>query len=77
MNGNEAGDGNWTNGTEDTPEDCPRERARRLAIRLRFLRMRERTADFENREAIRRERRRMEEELTELAESGGFEVDVS
>jgi hypothetical protein len=57
-------------------ERSPRERARRLATRLRFLRMRERTANFENREAIRREIRRTEEELTRLADAGGFEVDV-
>ena len=57
-------------------ERTPRERAKRLATRLRFLRMRERTANFEDREAIRREIRRTEEELTGLAEGAGFDVDV-
>jgi hypothetical protein len=57
-------------------ERTPRERAKRLATRLRFLRMRERTANFEDREAIRREIRRTEEELTRLAEGAGFDVDV-
>ena len=57
-------------------ELTPRERAKRLATRLRFLRMRERTANFEDREAIRREVRRTEEELTRLAEGAGFDVDV-
>lgn len=69
---------------DDTDDDAgadgdgtsPRERARRLATRLRFLRMRERTANFEDREAIRREIRRTEEALTRLADAGGFEVDV-
>lgn len=59
-------------GTEPTP----RERAKRLATRLRFLRMRERSANFEDREAIRREIRRTEAELTRLAEGGRFEIDV-
>lgn len=57
-------------------ESSPRERAKRLATRLRFLRMRERTANFEDLEAIRREIRRTEEEFTRLADAGGFEVDV-
>ena len=60
----------------DEDERTPRERAKRLATRLRFLRMRERTANFEDREAIRREIRRTEEELTRLADAGGFDLDV-
>ena len=60
----------------DRDGDTPRERAKRLATQLRFLRMRERSANFEDREAIRREIRRTEEELTRLADAGGFEVDV-
>ncbi|MEF8842149.1 MAG: hypothetical protein V5A62_11070 [Haloarculaceae archaeon] len=67
-------DGDGHDGEAD--ERTPRERAKRLATRLRFLRMRQRTANFENREAIRREIRRTEEELTRLADAGGFEVDV-
>jgi hypothetical protein len=63
-------------GSGDGGADTPRERAKRLATRLRFLRMRERTANFENREAIRREIRRTEEELTRLADADGFGVDV-
>jgi hypothetical protein len=64
-------------GIEDGRDgDTPRERAKRLATQLRFLRMRERSANFEDREAIRREIRRTEEELTRLADAGGFEVDV-
>ena len=62
--------------SSDEHERSPREQARRLATRLRFLRMRERTANFENREAIRREMRRTEEDLTRLADAGGFEVNV-
>lgn len=60
----------------DSEGRTPRERARRLATQLRFLRMRERSANFEDREALRREIRRKEEELTRLADAGGFEVDV-
>jgi hypothetical protein len=60
----------------DDEERIPRERAKRIATRLRFLRMRERTANFEDREAIRREIRRTEEELSRLADAGGFDVDV-
>lgn len=61
-------------GTRD--EGSPRERAKRLAVQLRVLRMRERSANFEDREAIRREIRRKEEALTRLADAGDFEVDV-
>ena len=61
---------------DEAGERSPRERARRLATQLRFLRMRERTANFEDREAIRREIRRTEGELTRLAESEEFDVDV-
>ncbi len=57
-------------------EETPRERAKRLATQLRFLRMREQSANFEDLEAIRREIRRKEQELTRLADAGGFEVDV-
>jgi hypothetical protein len=57
-------------------ERSPRERAGRIATRLRFLWMRERTANFEDREALRREIRRAEEELTRLADAEGFDVDV-
>ena len=61
---------------ERAGEESPRERARRLAVQLRILRMRERSANFEDREAIRREIRRKEEALTRLADAGGFDVDV-
>jgi hypothetical protein len=40
-----------------------------LRTRLRFLRIRERVANVENREAITRERRRLEERLEALSES--------
>jgi len=65
-------------GTRDEREDegSPRERAKRLSVQLRVLRMRERSANFEDREAIRREIRRKEEALTRLADAGDFEVDV-
>ncbi|PSQ12144.1 hypothetical protein BRC93_03090 [Halobacteriales archaeon QS_5_70_15] len=72
----EGGDDGEDEREADGDGKTPRERARRLATRLRFLRMRERTANFEDREAIRREIRRAEEELTRLADAGGFEVDV-
>jgi len=57
-------------------EETPRERAKRLVTQLRFLRIREQSANFEDREAIRREIRRTEQELAGLADEGGFEVDV-
>lgn len=63
-------------GADEDGEGTPRERAKRLATQLRFLRMREQSANFEDREAIRREIRRKERELTRLADAGGFEVDV-
>lgn len=63
---------------DDPAEDerTPRERAKRLATQLRFLRMRERTANFEDLEGIRREIRRTEAELTRLADAGEFDADV-
>lgn len=48
-----------------TDEDAEA-RAKELQARLVVLRLREGTANFENREAIRREIRRLEEELAEL-----------
>jgi hypothetical protein len=66
-------------GDDDAHEDgeaTPRERAKRLVTRLRFLRMRERSANFEDLEAIHREIHRTEEELARLADEGGFEVDI-
>jgi hypothetical protein len=42
------------------------ERERELRIQLRVLRMRERTANFERKESIRREIRRKEKALSEL-----------
>jgi hypothetical protein len=44
----------------------PVERAKELQAKLAILRLREGTANFENREAIRREINRLEEELAAL-----------
>ena len=48
----------------DDPD--PTERAKEIQARLVVLRLRKRTANFENREAIRREINRLEEELRSL-----------
>jgi len=52
--------------TESSEGDGPEARAKELQARLVVLRLREGTANFENKEAIRREIRRVEEELEAL-----------
>jgi len=52
--------------TESSEADGPEARAKELQARLVVLRLREGTANFEDREAIRREIRRVEEELESL-----------
>lgn len=71
--GAERGDGD---GEVNRDADTPRERAKRLAVQLRVLRMREQSANFENLEGIRREIRRKEEELTRLAATHDLDPDV-
>jgi hypothetical protein len=55
-------------GNPDVPDDeqSPSERAQELQIQLRFLRVREETANFEDKEAIRRAIRERERELRDL-----------
>jgi hypothetical protein len=55
--------------------DDPEERAKELQARLVVLRLREGTANFENREAIRREIRRVEDELSALGVDPDEDVD--
>lgn len=55
--------------------DDPEERAKELQARLVVLRLREGTANFENREAIRREIRRVEDELAALGVDPDEDVD--
>lgn len=55
--------------------DNPEERAKELQARLVVLRLREGTANFENREAIRREIRRVEDELSALGVDPDEDVD--
>lgn len=55
--------------------DDPEERAKELQARLVVLRLREGTANFENREAIRREIRRVEDELAALGVDPDADVD--
>jgi hypothetical protein len=50
----------------DGDDPSPAERARELAVQLRVLRIRERTANFEDREAIRRAINEREAELERL-----------
>ena len=52
--------------TESSEADGPEARAKELQARLVVLRLREGTANFEDKEAIRREIRRVEEELESL-----------
>lgn len=51
---------------EDDPEQSPRERARQLQAEIAMLRIREGTANFEDKEAFRRAIREREAELEAL-----------
>jgi hypothetical protein len=51
---------------EDDPEQSPRERARQLQAEIAMLRIREGTANFEDKEAFRRAIRERETELEAL-----------
>jgi hypothetical protein len=55
----------------------PAERARELQVQLRILRIRERTANFEDKEAIRRAIADRERELEVIAAEQGLPDDVS
>lgn len=55
---------------ESDREPTRAERVRTLRIQIRFLSIQEETANFEDREAIRRKRRELEAELAELAGDG-------
>ncbi|TSD15406.1 hypothetical protein DP107_06080 [Haloglomus irregulare] len=52
--------------TEPSEDEGPEAQAKELQARLVVLRLREGTANFEDKEAIRREIRRIEEELESL-----------
>lgn len=56
---------------EDDGEQSPRERARQLQAELAMLRIREGTANFENKEAFRRAIREKEAELEALGVDPG------
>ncbi|WP_254830183.1 hypothetical protein [Haloglomus salinum] len=51
---------------EDDPEQSPRERAKQLQAEIAMLRIREGTANFEDKEAFRRAIREREAELEAL-----------
>jgi hypothetical protein len=51
---------------EDDPEQSPRERAKQLQAEIAMLRIREGTANFEDKEAFRRAIRERESELKDI-----------
>lgn len=66
----------WKPVRETVTVDDPEERAKELQARLVVLRLREGTANFENREAIRREIRRVKEELEALGVDPDDDIDA-